>query len=244
MTPLDVARYLRAFQKAATTRKIKSRMIRRDSRYDDNLAELIRAVLPKTYVRMIRRRRGYELHWHGTEEQAGRLHPILTRLAPTMAGLAPFLELVGTARYHWQPTQWIGQPTEELLDTVVALQPVMARFKRDEARIAAGEVVAAPPEERPLNVVDPNSTNVEELETADEFLEENEEEVNVEQRVVIVEEVRRTATPQNLEEQFAAAARARMDGLAPAGQPPAFATEGARRFAEMLARANANRGRQ
>ena len=42
MTPLDVAKYLRAFQKAASTRKVKSRMIRRESRFDDNVAELMR----------------------------------------------------------------------------------------------------------------------------------------------------------------------------------------------------------
>ena len=52
----------------------------------------------------------------------------------------------------------------------------------------------------------------------------------------------RPANPHNLAAEIAAATRARTEALAPNDNPAAFQTEGARRFAEMLARAN--RGRQ
>jgi len=222
MTPLDVAKYLRAFQKAATTRKVKSRMIRRDSRFDDNLAELIRAVLPKAYFRLLRRRRGYELQWCGEREQATRVLPLI----PTT--MQQFRSVATEGAYRWQPSLWIGQPTEELLDQSVALQPILARFKRDEARRANGEVVEP--------VAAAMAVEVEQAQ-GEELLEENEEEVNVGTPVVVAEEIRPTANPQNLAEQFAAAARAREDALAGREQAPAFATEGERAFAAMLARA-------
>ena len=75
----------------------------------------------------------------------------------------------------------------------------------------------------------------------DEFLEENDEEVNVGTPVHVAEEIRPAVNRQNLEAQFAEAARARQDALAGREQPPVFATEGERAFAAMLARA---RGRQ
>lgn len=235
MTPLDVAKYVQAFQKAATTRKVKSRMIRRESRFDDNLAELIRAILPKGYVRLNRRRGGYELHWMGSQEQAGRLIPMLP------PGQTPFRSLLDRAQYRqYDTSHWIGQPTEELLDNAVALQPILARFKRDEARRAAGETVE-PQVVEPRQVVNQATATVEELEAADEFLEENEEEVNVGTPVHVAEEIRPAVNRQNLEAQFAEAARARQDALAGREQPPVFATEGERAFAAMLAQA---RGRQ
>lgn len=225
MTTLDVAKYLRAFQKAATTRKIKSRMIRREGRYDDNLAELIRAVLPKCYFRLVRRRRGYELMWTGTQEAAGRL---LTRRVG-----GHFEEVVNMGTYRYQATLWIGQPTEELLAQAVALQPALARFKRDEARIANGEAVEAPAVAHTavVEVVEPEDPPE---------IEEFDDEAPPVNRVVVAAEVTATATPQNVTAEIAAAMRARREALAPT--PPAFQTEGARRFAEALAQAN--RGRQ
>ena len=244
MTPLDVAKYVRAFQKAATTRKVKSRMIRRESRFDDNLAELIRAILPKGYVRLNRRRGGYELHWMGSQEQAGRLIPMLP------PGQTPFRSLLDRAQYRqYDTSHWIGQPTEELLDNAVALQPILARFKRDEARRAAGETVDVTAPEPLSTVLAPevagptHAVTIEEdpINGEDEFLEENEEEAIVGTPVHVAEEIRPAVNRQNLEAQFAEAARARQDALAGREQPPVFATEGERAFAAMLARA---RGRQ
>ncbi len=71
-------------------------------------------------------------------------------------------------------------------------------------------------------------------------IEEFDDEAPPVNRVVVAAEVTATATPQNVTAEIAAAMRARREALAPT--PPAFQTEGARRFAEALAQAN--RGRQ
>jgi hypothetical protein len=126
MTPAEVAKYVKAFQKAARTRKVKSRLIRRDVNYHDNIAELIRPVLSRSLYRMVRRRRGYELVWQGTSEG-------FQRLLPRLPQTATHLRTAGIG--HGFGRDWLTPPYDALLDEAVDALPILNRFRQDEARL-------------------------------------------------------------------------------------------------------------
>jgi len=218
MTPAEVAKYVKAFQKAARTRKVKSRLIRRDVNYHDNIAELIRPVLPRSLYRMVRRRRGYELVWQGSLEMSRRL---LRRLPLGAINLCTVTAGPGTHQAFRR--LWLNPPYDALLDEAVMALPILVRFRQDEAQ---GITTTPQPTGEPLadtgEAPTPDENFPEDGQAADEFPEE--EPVTVTPAV----------PPAELAEEIAAAVRARAERV-PTNVD--FRSEGARRFSEELARA-------
>ena len=201
MSPVEVAKYLRAFQKAASTRKIRTRLIRRDGRFLDNVAELIRALLSKHTFRLVRTRRGYVLVFQGSGTDAIALRTALPN--SRLRTLAEHVVRTGSGRIR-------VVPDEGLLDEVIASFPVLSRLRSGGGPPEPGEDTAPAPEA-------PDDAEV--------------------ARPIAVT---RVVPPPVVAAEFAAQVRAR-EQTPPIPTNVDFATDGARRFAERLARATRGR---
>ena len=217
MTPVEVARYVRCFQRAVRTGRVHSRLIRRDGRYDESVVELIRAVLPRTMFQMLLRRgRGYELVWQGTQEELDRLRARLPHRAGILRSVRP------------PRRQFLVSPYDGLLDEAVEALPILSRFRQDEA--AGIRTVPLPePEEGPedLNADVPDPA---EAEAAHEAMFEGLDDRDVAEPIPVT----RVVPPAEITAAIAEAARTSADRVP---TNVAFPTECARRFAEAVARA-------
>ena len=220
MTPLEVAKYIRSFQKVQALQLAKTRMIAQGSRYQDNVAELIRLILPKGYFQLLRRTHGYNLMYTGPVEAV----PFLSRALR----VALFHGLVlRVSRGVTQPSVQIGEPTEELFDAALETRPVLLELERLRQNLPPGAVI---PEPEPEPVEPP----------------------------ITATQIAPPPRPEELAAQMAARVQGRPTVQPEAVEPPddvepfnpepddaptavGFESEGARRFAEALARANTRR---
>ncbi len=117
-------------------------MIRRDGNYHDNVAELIRSILPRSLYRLVRCRRGYELVWQGTQDMFQRL---LLRLPLTV------IILRTVSRGHGLERNRLTPPYDALLEQAVEALPILNGFRQEEGRGGQPPV----PAESPDNTVPP-----------------------------------------------------------------------------------------
>jgi hypothetical protein len=218
MNPVEVAKYLRCFQRAVRTGRVHSRLIRRDGRYDASIAELIRAVLPRTMYQMPRRHHGYELVWQGSQEALDRLR---VRLPQRLVILRRVVRL--HQRHFLQP------PFEALLDEAVEALPILTHFHQDEA--VGMQAPPPPPERDPEDAPEglDNRRRAEAMREVEEMMDELDEREEPEPIPVT-----HVVPPAEITAAIAEAARTRADRVPTNVE---FPTEGARRFAEAVARA-------
>jgi hypothetical protein len=220
MNPVEVAKYLRCFQRAVRTGRVHSRQIRRDGRYDHSVAELIRAVLPRDLYQMPRRRQGYELVWQGSQERLDQLRALLPQRLVTLRRIA---------RQHER--HFLASPYDALLDEAVEALPILLQFQRGET----GATPPPPPELGPegdggVDLDDRNQGEAAVGTDLDELLEEQEQVAPIPVTPVV--------PPAEITAAMAEAARARAERVPTNVE---FETEGARRFAEEVARVTRGR---
>lgn len=219
MTPVEVGKYVRMFQLAAGTRKVKSRMILRDGTYNDSVAELVRSVLPRAMFQMARVRNGYELRWCGNADWRG---PLTQRLDGRGDRLTAALAR-GSVR--------LEPPYDSLLAESVWAFPIFTRLRLDAGR---GTLDATEP---------PGTYERDGWHDQDEFVNADEREeagdmATLTARAIIPPQVTAAEIAEVSRQRLEAAAA--REGLEPDGIEAnvTHATDGARRFAESLARAS------